>query len=131
MVISLFNSSKSADAKTLDRLDVYCGLDRTTEIVSVLVTFLLVHLLHRVSFSCSSWLIVSVRICLVINRIGRVQDSSHLPVCTVVVIAIVHIREVVLKFEPAIERLLRRSDLGKNLLTVIVLRNTLSVLIVK
>ena len=124
-IVTFFDCSETAHLQSLNCLDVNSSLDRTTEVVAILVALFLVHILNRVAKTSTLWR----EICtiLIIDRICRVERSRHLEIAAEIVVAIVHVRHIVLEIQPAIECFLLSSNLSHYLLAVVVLSNTFSI----
>ena len=130
VVVTLLQSSESVNLQARDRFDIQRSANRTAEIVTILIRLFLVRTGNRVGLSRTTRNEITGSGGLVLNRICRVQRSSLFEIAAVVVVLIVHIREVVLELQPALQCLLVGSELGNNLLAVGVLGQTFCVLVV-
>ena len=129
-VVALFHRSECVDFQAFHRLDVHRGLDAAAEVVAIAVGFLPVHIFYRIHRTCLSREIVSVGSACVVDGISRVEQRGVLEISAEIVVAVVHVRKVVLEIEPAVEGFLPGGDLGDHLVAVGVAGYAFGVLVV-
>ena len=128
-VVALLDSSKRIHLQARNGFDIHRSLDRAAEVVTILITLVCVEPLYGVVLSRVAGDIV--RAVFVVDRHGRVQLRSDGEVGCGVVVAVVHVREVVLQFQPAVQALLVSRQFGYNLFAAVVLGDTLRIFVVE
>ena len=91
MVITLLNSCKSIYFQTWNRFDINSSLERTTEIVTVLVRLTIHQTLNRVILTTIRYKIITIRRSLIIDWHSRIKKRCLSIISSRIVIAVVHV----------------------------------------
>ena len=129
-VVALFHGAESIYLEAFHGLDVKRRLDTAAEIVAVAVGFLAVHVLHGVDGAGLGREIIAAVGGGVVDGIGGVEKCSVLEISAEIIVAVVHVGEIVLQVQPSVESLLTGGEFGDEFVAVGVLGDAFGVLII-